>query len=400
MNNSDLFNLSSSNGLLVLAKTMNIFSAFFIVPIGLIGHFLIIFVFGQKRFRTNSNNVFLFCLAINDSLFLIIHFFEDSIRNYTDIYINESNKNKYFNKFIYSLNLVDKYEIICLIINYLRYTLRFISSYILVVFSFQRLSIVNSPLRSKFQSKRVAWSICLIIVVISFLFNSWSPLIYNLNRNICEIEKKWQDEYIQITIFYIFTTICLPILIMFTCNLLIIYKLEKANLKRKNLKVNEYQSTALNNSIALSLNVNQLSFNSINNHGTLGGSSTHSAIVQMKPHYSSVAQIANRPSHKIRNNKYSTKILLIISFVFILLNIPYLIAFSLFYSKMEFNLLEFVSNDDLLAIVKICEILHVCNYAILFYVYCASGTKFRQQLKYSCEYYFKYIFKFLIKIKK
>ena len=41
-----------------------------------LGNLITIALFAQKRLRTNAGLVFLLCLAINDSLFLIIHLFE------------------------------------------------------------------------------------------------------------------------------------------------------------------------------------------------------------------------------------------------------------------------------------------------------------------------------------
>ena len=69
------------------ARKWNIFATLPIIIIGLIGHSLTILVFVQKRFRTNSSNIFLLCLAFNDSLYLINHFFEDTLRTYKDIYV-------------------------------------------------------------------------------------------------------------------------------------------------------------------------------------------------------------------------------------------------------------------------------------------------------------------------
>ena len=50
--------------------------------------------------------------------------------------------------------------------------------------------------------------------------------------------------------------------------------------------------------------------------------------------------------------------------------------------------MEFKTNDvnkkgRLFSILQICEIFYIANYCILFFAYCASGSKFRNQLKYS-----------------
>ena len=102
------------------------FTVGFIV-LGLIGNSLTIFVFAQKRFRQNSSNVYIFSLAINDFLYLIVHFFKDSIKTLIEVYEAENGKNS---SFLNAINLVDRYNASCLLINYLRYVLRLNSAYI------------------------------------------------------------------------------------------------------------------------------------------------------------------------------------------------------------------------------------------------------------------------------
>ena len=89
------------------ARKWNIFALLPIILIGLIGHCLIIFVFIQKRFRTNSNNVFILCLVFTESLYLLNHFFEDTLRTFNDIYIE--NNSTIFNKFMLFRDITDKY---------------------------------------------------------------------------------------------------------------------------------------------------------------------------------------------------------------------------------------------------------------------------------------------------
>ncbi len=83
--------ITSAEKLLEKSRKANIFGTVVVSLVGLIGHFLIILVFGQKRFRTNSCNVYLLCLALNDSMFLIVHvikfsFFFFQLKNKVNIY--------------------------------------------------------------------------------------------------------------------------------------------------------------------------------------------------------------------------------------------------------------------------------------------------------------------------
>ena len=127
---------------LEFTRKMSIYTTVLLTFFGLIGNFIIIFVFGQSRFRTNSSNVYLLCLAVNDSLFLCVHLIEDTAKNYERMFIHEENETNSktssysFDMFIISMNITDRYDVACRFVNYLRYVLRFISAYISKLFYF------------------------------------------------------------------------------------------------------------------------------------------------------------------------------------------------------------------------------------------------------------------------
>lgn len=138
----------SSMILLNVTRKINLFMTLFLIVFGMVGHALTIFVFAQKRFRRNSSNVYLLCLAIVDSMYLIVHFFKNTIRTYMDIYSTDEPN---FGEFIQLINLIDRYETSCRLINYLRNVLRMISAYCVVAFTIQRLFLVYSPFGNKFK---------------------------------------------------------------------------------------------------------------------------------------------------------------------------------------------------------------------------------------------------------
>lgn len=80
--NVDCIGLASSYYVFTITRKINIFLSIFIIIIGLIGNFIQAAVFLHKKFRINSSNVYLLILALSDGLFLIIHFFEDTLRTY------------------------------------------------------------------------------------------------------------------------------------------------------------------------------------------------------------------------------------------------------------------------------------------------------------------------------
>lgn len=408
------------------AKKLNIYATLIAILIGLFGHFLIIIVLGQKRFRTNSSNIYLLCLAINDSLFLIVHLFEDTIRTYIDVYIDETNAHKLLNRFIFSLDITDKYDITCRLMNYFRFVLRFTSSYILVVYSLQRLYIVYSPFSDKFKSKNSAWFTCFVILIISAVINMWALVLFELQRDedvvYCDVSKPSTRDYFHIPAIFISVDMLLPIAIILTCNLIIIYKLKMASFKRKKLniikqtlhdinkkqtqesKLNPRPKFVLSREMSTLSKLNSFSYiSSLSKNASLAHNlfpfadlnsqiSAHNSEIssnyKLKPYYTSVNQTANRPQTSNGNDSRKTTInLLLISFIFVILNFPFLVTWFLLYYQVAFVGSNLEAKDSLLAASQICEIFHILNYSILFYVYCALGSKFRNQLKNFGEYY-------------
>jgi hypothetical protein len=107
--------------LIEMLKKINIFSTIVIVIIGLIGHFITVNVYARKHNRTNAITVYLLCLAVNDSLFLIVHFFEDTLRSLNNFSLySKSEQTDLYTKIISVLRFADKFNPPCQIINYLR----------------------------------------------------------------------------------------------------------------------------------------------------------------------------------------------------------------------------------------------------------------------------------------
>ena len=75
--------VSITRSSMILENTMkiNIYTSLFIFLIGIIGHSITIFLFSRKRFRLNSSHIYLFCIAVTDSLFLFVHFCTSIIGN-------------------------------------------------------------------------------------------------------------------------------------------------------------------------------------------------------------------------------------------------------------------------------------------------------------------------------
>jgi len=66
----------SSKVFLEFSAKFNVFAAIFGIILGSFGNFLTIYVYIHRKFRINSFNVYLLCLAVNNGLFLAVHFLE------------------------------------------------------------------------------------------------------------------------------------------------------------------------------------------------------------------------------------------------------------------------------------------------------------------------------------
>ena len=152
-------------------RKINIFATIVIIVVGLIGNSLAVFVFAQKRFRLHSSSIYLLFLAISDGLFLMTHFFEDTLRTYIDTYLTNSQVPNCLNEsmllytnqtsnsyesIMRSLNITDHFNFACRLVNFFRYFLRFFSAYIIVVFTIQRAIAINSPFSRKNSTQKAS----------------------------------------------------------------------------------------------------------------------------------------------------------------------------------------------------------------------------------------------------
>ena len=270
-------------------------------------------------------------------------------------------------KIILFINITDKYEFSCRLINYLRYFLRFTSAYIIVAFTVQRLILIYSPLSDRFKSKKSAWITVLITVFISILINLWVPFLFTLqdtgsNKKYCDVEKIWKNTYFIITIVYTTLIMLVPVITIIICNYLIMFKTKKADLLRKSLQYVKKPSGITNTAITNS----RVGVKRKENY-------------KLKPYY----KTANNKIHIKENSKKLANILFLISFSYAFLNLPYLFSWYFFYYQVQFNIIDESDKNYLFGVVQITEILYILNYGLKFYIYCASGSIFRSQLRYS-----------------
>lgn len=351
------------------SKVINVSVTIFITVFGLCGHFLTICVYSKKKYRFNSNSVYLLCLSINDGLFLIVHFFEDTIRTIQSIDDNSQKSNFTLHQNISSslfdiLNIIDSFDSTCRFINYMRYLLRFVSAYIIVAFTLQRLLIICTSMNNRFKTEKSAWLTVFTIVTIGLVINLWTPFFFEIRsdetQTYCDIKKELKEEYFYIAIIYIFLMMFLPIAIIFICNTIILIKTIRAHLVLtnpikliRNSKMIEFrEKKSLVNKTR-----NEANFNKENNERRLS------------------------ENLKIKEINKMAKILLFISFAYAVLNLPYFITWCLFFREVAFNSGNARLSNNLFAAVQLSEIFFILNYSINFYINYVSSYRFRKQIK-------------------
>lgn len=361
-----------SSNVLLTSKRVNIFLTCIVVFIGLIGNFLTFFVLSQKKNRINSTHVYLLCLAVSDSLFLVIHFFEDTMRSYADFYMDEN-----VSVLFRLLNIIDHFEISCRLINYLRYSIRFISTYIVVIFCLQRLFLFYKPFSTNFKSKKSAWKTVKILISIAFVLNTWVPFFFQINfddlsqQTHCDIKTKLKSKYFKINIAYISVVLLLPIVLILVSNLLILARKIREDINHKSLRIisthSNMESSRLNNQQAKQ---------------KLNYSTSETA---SKLHYLTFEQLIVRAQPKPqRSCRKITKMIVFLSITFIILNLPYLFAWIIFIFQTQYRKNQyFWARNYLYGLLQITEIINLSNCGIKFFVYSASGYKFNKQIKYT-----------------
>jgi len=337
INNETEVDFLDSVDLLNIFKKTNLIFTIIIIIIGLIGHFLTIFIFGQKRFRKNSIHVYILCLAINNTIYLLIHFSDYLIKN--------------------NVNLINTNNLICKLFSYLKYVLRFISTYIIISFNLQRLLYVCLPFQNRFKSKYSGWLTVCTIIIISCLLNSWSILLFEIKFNhvsnyyYCDVKTNWINEYFQITLIYLIIQMIIPIIIILICNSIIIYNLKKS--EYETYKIEQMSILKQTKNIQLPCNIIPAKFKNLK-----------------KTEYFNVGQLINKITNKSNSTKKVNEILVFISFTYVLFNLPYLITWCIFYyGNYYMNNTNPIEINHIYSVLKISEIFYLVSYCINFYIY-------------------------------
>ena len=238
-----------------------------------------------------------------------------------------------------------------------------------------------------------------VIGLISLLINMWVPFMFviqrfnnnNMSLNYCDINTDYKEQYFLINMIYIFLIMLIPILIIIVCNTLIIYKTFKSDTNRKRLQKETKRAAESVSLVTNRLTIAEpIEMNVISCHSTQLNKNRNSQPT-FKPHYLTVNQMINKKNRQSNSSKI-LKTLTIISFSYVILNMPYLLTWMVYFYQTALSRPDIVTQNYLLVLLEFCEMFYILNYAVKFYIYCASSSVFCEQLKYSRNLIYIYIF--------
>ncbi|UJR28197.1 hypothetical protein I4U23_009448 [Adineta vaga] len=205
----------------------------FVVIFGFLGNFLSILVFSRKTLRSRSCSIYFLALSVSDVHVLLGYTIESLLFHG------------------YNIQLLSN-SLMCKLIIFLIYASTDISNYLLTFAALDRCILIsNYPMRFRFCRKSTAKLIILCVIILFSLINSHLLLGFHVDESGACLPMNtvynyfytnYYDSYIDII-----KTVLLPFIIIFICNIFIIFKYTrrthslvfKSSLKRKSRRRRE-----------------------------------------------------------------------------------------------------------------------------------------------------------------
>ncbi|EYC37329.1 hypothetical protein Y032_0803g2429 [Ancylostoma ceylanicum] len=286
-------------------------------------------------------NTYLLCLAAMSSLFLCTLF----------IFWLEEVSYIYFND---SLIGIQFRNVSCKVNQFLAHVCDFASVWLIVLVGCERLILLYRKTRTLTTEKACVQVVALIAV--AMLFNSWILYVASVQHGICDIDPAFDRMYHVMTVLETIVCMIVPSMIIFTSNLLVVYKL--------NSHIRKYPSSP-----AVSFNTPEAeapltSATSLQSQGlksytrvSLGRLSSHFSLDLDKP------KIKSKKGLRYTDVQL-TRSLMVVTWVFIVLNMPNYIY------RMTTNILG-VDNQTVVMqnFSLLAHFLLYTHHAVLFYLY-------------------------------
>jgi len=250
------------------ANKTNFQACFFITLVGLIGNFCTIYIIRAKpHIKKKSNNIkvnyqfhpgyqtskkYILALAISDALFLVSNLLENVFPSISPHPL---------------FQLVNTYDVMCKFTLYIRNGSRMCSSYLVVLFAWERYVVIKAPIsRLQFHKKKLAKYSIISVYVCSYVLCVYTPFItglrpielttietsltsgiYNQYLNVflyskyeCDTLKGFISFYDHIALVYINIGLLIPVFLISFFNLSIIHVLftRKSEIFRRTFSTN------------------------------------------------------------------------------------------------------------------------------------------------------------------
>ncbi|CAF0758409.1 unnamed protein product [Adineta steineri] len=410
---------NSMSTLVSIEQYTSIYGPLVLTTLGIIGNILSILIFLSPRYRRQSSHFYLLSLALSDLCFLLIYLIEDTFRNHNQLYQSR-------------LNILDHSStMVCIFFQYARNITRFLSSWIIVSFTIERLLVVFYPLkRAVICRRKIARCIVMILFIMGILVNINVPFHYGIVNvtndigqpdTICDIRVQYRAIYMRFAISTMLIVYLMPMCIIGIVNMLICCKLWSKSLltekdekpkssQRKQRSMHSRRSFYLSDLLSC-LHSSSSSSNSLKDteeHKSQQESSTSQhpsfrPLIPIEIHISETNDfrvpdetksqsmvrsysnqqltcptIKKQSSVNVKNYIQSrtnrvTLTLLLVSCSFLLLNSPYCAVYFV-------NYVQSFRNTALNSIKEITELFMLMNFCINFLLYCVSGKVFRDEL--------------------
>ena len=315
------------------SKNFMFWSLSLIFPVGLLFNMISVSVFMSKSLRLRSASWYLAALAVTDSVTLLTCCFE------------------YWMKDPHIGIPVTKVSIaLCILITYLSYASRLFSAILVTSFTVERFICVMAPLKRAALSKpgrakKLITFQCVLCILCTVFIPFTMEIKAGLNGREAECDvrgDRYEIYFICTVIFLLFGSIVIPIIIIFTLNVFIMNKL---SMRRSSL-----------------------------------------AHQNSRSHVGFVKQV--------RRKSFNTAtILLTVSTSFVILNVPYCIAFSMLFFK-SYGFMKTWGNfafGSLFAAKYLTTVPYYLNYCINFLLYNVCARAFRIEMArlmcYTCRVY-------------
>ncbi|XP_076249791.1 uncharacterized protein LOC143189050 [Calliopsis andreniformis] len=369
----------------------------FIILLGLVGNLLSCIVFLNTHLRIRSSSYYLAALATADFGFLVTLLL---------VWLNNTLGWKVFNKDGWCETLV-----------YVSAVCSSLSVWLIVAFTVERFIAVQYPLhRPHICTIARAKAIVLVLVVLALASHSYSFVTAGvvLNRDgeeYCDLKVEYLETMKIISIIDSIASLIAPLVLIIVMNTMIMRNLlmfsrrfkqsstaDCPSRERSDINLNQIPSASSSNNGGGGINLgpmvggrrppSQQSFHSSkNNHSHHSRHQTTSAPPSTPRNASQLPEIAARCIHirsssrnlvSTRNQQSITKMLLLISTVFILLNLPsYVIRLCVFF----FTLARKNTPDLLWCLQQFFMLLYYTNFSINFLLYAMCGITFRRCLQ-------------------